>query len=89
MCLKLSYLTEILGRQTVHHDVDLLLDCHINCKGVQTPYLQKDWGFGVKFATTVQSSQYYMWYYYNITAKLPNETIKNKWPNPMVRVSGV
>ena len=78
MCLKLSYLTEILGRQTVHHDVDLLLDCHINCKGVQTPYLQKDWGFGVKFATTVQSSQYYMWYSYNITAKLPNETIKNK-----------
>ena len=78
MCLKLSYLAEILERQTVHHDVDLLLDGHINYKGFQTPYLQKARGCGVKFATTVQSSQYYMWHCYNITAKLPNETIKNK-----------
>ena len=78
MCLKLSYLAEILERQTVHHDVDLLLDGHINFKGFQTPYLQKARGCGAKFATTVQSSQYYMLYSYNITAKLPNETIKNK-----------
>jgi hypothetical protein len=52
MCLKLSYLAEILERQTVHHDVDLLLDGHINFKGFQTPYLQKARGCGAKFATT-------------------------------------